>query len=133
MNLTAVQVSKPAHTLMIASPGPVFRWSQAHFRRMLSPRWMRKMAKARRKGLLHDVAYVTYDAGEGGARLATDGIGRPQLIVGTLFLRKLLASGPEEMTVADLRATLGSVLDQREDVDAAVADLSQYLTIEPLS
>ncbi|UVI39106.1 hypothetical protein [Qipengyuania spongiae] len=129
MNLTAVQVSNPAHTLMIASPGPVFRWSQAHFRRVLSPRWMRMMAKARRKGLLHDVAYVTYDAGEGGARLATDGIGRPHLIVGTLFLRKLLASGPDETTVADLHATLGSVLNESEDVETAMANLAEYLTV----
>jgi hypothetical protein len=131
-HLTAVQVNQPPCALLIASPGPVWRLSQAHFRRTLGRRWMRNMVRARAKGMLHDVRHVTFDPSETSARLAMDGLNRPVLIVGTAFLIKMLASGPDGMSGRDVFATLGSVLDQREDVDAAAANLTPHLTIEPI-
>lgn len=126
--LNAVQVAEPPCVLLIASPGPVWRLSQAGLRKRMN---RHQMVRARRMGVLHDVRHITYDPNEAAARLSIDGIGRPELIVGTLFVRKLLASGPDETTGPDLFAALDNVLERCDDVDQAIADLSDWIEARP--
>lgn len=115
--MNAFEVHTPPQILIAhTNPGPVHRETIARFRRAMG-RGPKKHIRARRMGALHTVHHVEFDVHEPDARIECDCIGRDTLIVGTMFVLRMIRETDDG---TDITGFVQRLFTYDTDVDAAL-------------
>jgi hypothetical protein len=123
-DMLVISVHEPSGYLIVAPGSGIWRRSRSSFMRSMSPRPIKRIARARRMGHLVDVDRLAYDPAATAMRIRRDCIGRRVMTVGPSFIVTYLCANDGS---DDLHRELDRLFINADDADRAVRDVARRM------